>query len=163
MTVNTMDGMTPLRDCGKDVYCRRFFAMYFSRQSDTFRSAKLQRGPTFFEDLVHLEEDFGEGGLEVETLAHVRRPVRGLLFAGDAGVVCKSTENLARITVIVTVFEAAGLTVCETKKETTPPRTLNKVLPHRLLSKRRARGMYADDAYSVPARRLINESADITP
>ena len=42
MTVNTMNGMTPLRDCGKDVYCRRFFAMYFSPHSDTFPSAKLQ-------------------------------------------------------------------------------------------------------------------------
>ena len=35
-----------------------------------------------------------------------------MLYADDAGVVCKSPENLARITVIVTVFETAGLTVC---------------------------------------------------
>ena len=78
---------------------------------------------------MHLEEDFGEGGLEVEPLAHVRKPVCGMLHADDAGVVCKSTENFAKMTVIVTVFESAGLTVCETKKETTLPRTLNKVLP----------------------------------
>ena len=42
MTVNTMNGMTSLRDCGKDVYCRRFFAVYFSPNSDTLRSAKFQ-------------------------------------------------------------------------------------------------------------------------
>ena len=30
-----------------------------------------------------------------------------------------------------------------------------------MLSKRRARGIFADDAFSVPGRRLINESADI--
>ena len=81
------------------------------------------------EDLVHLVEDFGEGGLEVNPLAHVRRPACGMLYANDAGVVCKSKKHLAKMTVIVTVFESAGLTVCETKKETTLPRTLNKVLP----------------------------------
>ena len=52
-----------------------------------------------------------------------------MLYADDAGVVPKSTEDLAKMTVIVTVFESAGLTVSETKKETTLPRTLNKVLP----------------------------------
>ncbi len=78
---------------------------------------------------MHLEEDFGQGGLEVEPLAHVRRPVRGMLYADDPGVVCKSKEDHAKMTVIVTVFETAGLTVCETKKETTLPRTLNKDLP----------------------------------
>ena len=64
---------------------------------------------------MHLEEDFGEGGLEVEPLAHVRRPVCGMLYADDAGVVRQSKEDLAKMTVIVTVFESAGLTVCETK------------------------------------------------
>ena len=53
--------------------------------------------------------------MEVEPLAHVRRPVCGMLYADDAGVVRQSKEDLAKMTVIVTVFESAGLTVCETK------------------------------------------------
>ena len=105
-----------------------------------------------------------EGGLEVEPLAHVRRPVCDMLYADDAGVLCKSTENLAKMTVIVTVFKSAGLTVWEKHKETTllAPSTRFS-WPHRLLSKRRARGIHADDAFSVPGRGLINESADIVP
>ena len=67
--------------------------------------------------------------MDVEPLAHVRWPVCGMLYVDDAGVVCKSKEDLAKMTVIVTVFESAGLTVCETKKETTLPRTLKMVLP----------------------------------
>ena len=43
-----------------------------------------------------------------------------MLYAGDAGIVSKSAEGLAKMmTVIVTVFEAAGLTVSEKKTETT--------------------------------------------
>ena len=52
-----------------------------------------------------------------------------MLYADDAGVLCKSTEDLAEMTVIVTVFESAGLTVCETIEEITLLRTLSKVLP----------------------------------
>ena len=78
---------------------------------------------------MHLEKDFGESGLEVEPLAYVRRPVCGVLYADDAGVVCNATEDLAKMTIIVTVFESAGLTVCETKNETTLLRTFNEVFP----------------------------------
>ena len=78
---------------------------------------------------MHLEEDFGEGGLEVAPLACVWRSVCGMLYADDAGNVSQSTEDLAKMTVIVTVFESAGLTVPETKTETTLLRKLNKVLP----------------------------------
>ena len=42
-----------------------------------------------FKDLVLLEEDFGERRLEVYTLAYARRPVWGMLYADDPGVVCK--------------------------------------------------------------------------
>ena len=125
MTVNSINGMTPLRDCGKDVYCRRFFAMYFSPHSNTLRSAKFQRGSRVFENLVYLEEDVGEGGLEVEPLAYVRRSASGMLYADDAGVVSNSTNDLANMTAIVTVSEIAGLTVSETKMETMLLRTLN--------------------------------------
>ena len=42
----------------------------------------------------------------------------GMLYADDAGNVSGSAEGLAKLmTVIVTVFEAAGLTVSETKTE----------------------------------------------
>ena len=72
----------------------------FSEDSDILR------------DLVHLEEDLGEGGVKVEPLACVRRSVGGMLYADDAGIASKSVEGLAKMmTVIVTVFEAAGLTV----------------------------------------------------
>ena len=79
--------------------------------------------------LPHREEDFGEGGLEVELLACVQRSVCGMLYADDADIVSKSTEDLAKMTVIVTVWESADLTVPETKTETMLLRTLNNVLP----------------------------------
>ena len=42
----------------------------------------------------------------------VRKAVWGMLYADDAVIVSKSAEGLAKMmTVIVTVFEAAGLTV----------------------------------------------------
>ena len=85
--------------------------------------------PDILRDLVHLEEDFVEGGLEVEPLACVRRSVCGMLHADDAGIVPKSTKNLAKMSVIVTVFESADLTVPKTKTETMLLRTLNKVVP----------------------------------
>ena len=82
---------------------------------------------------MQLEEDLGEGELEIEPLAYVRRSVCGMMYADDAGVVSKSTEDLAKMTVIVTVFESAGLTVSETKKEKTLLCTLNKVVPAAML------------------------------
>ena len=52
-------------------------------------------------------------------MAYVRRAVWSTLYTDDAGVVSKSAEGLAKmITVLVTVFEAAGLTVSEKKTET---------------------------------------------
>ena len=50
-----------------------------------------------------------------------------MLYVDDAGVVSKSAEGLAKMmTVIVTVFEAAGLTVSE-KTETMLLRTPDQV------------------------------------
>ena len=47
-----------------------------------------------------------------------------MLYAGDAGIVSKLAEGLAKMrTVIVTVFEAAGLTESEKKTETMLLRT----------------------------------------
>ena len=52
----------------------------------------------------------------------------GMLYADDAGIVSKSAEGLAKMmTVIVTVFEGAGLTVSEKKTETMLLRTPNQV------------------------------------
>ena len=47
-------------------------------------------------------------------LACVRRAVWGMFYADDAGIVSKSAEDLPTVmTVIVAVFQAAGLTVSE--------------------------------------------------
>ena len=55
---------------------------------------------------------------ETEPIDRVKKEVWGMLYADDAGVVSKSLEGLTKMmTVIVTVFEAAGLTVSEKKTE----------------------------------------------
>ena len=72
-------------------------------------------------DLVHIEEDLEENvaGESSDPLACLRRAVWGTLYADDAGIVSKPEEGVAKMmTVIVTVFEAAGLTVSEKKTET---------------------------------------------
>ena len=56
-------------------------------------------------DLVHLGEDFGKSGSELEPLACLWRSVCVLLYADDSGIVSKSREDLAKMTVIVTVFD----------------------------------------------------------
>ena len=84
--------------------------------------------PNILRGLVHLDEDFGDGGLEVEPLACVRRSVCGTLYADDKGIAFKSIEDLAKITVTVIVLKSADLTVPETKTQTTLLRTPTKVL-----------------------------------
>ena len=87
---------------------------------------RLSEGPDILRDLVHLEED----RVKVDSLAGVQRTVWGVLYAGDACIVSKSIEGLAKmITVIVTVFKAAALTVSETKTENMLLRTQNQA-PH---------------------------------
>ena len=71
-------------------------------------------------DLVHLEEDLEENtaGASSDPLACVRSAGWGVVYADDARIVSKSPEGLAKImAAIVTVFEAAHLTVSE-KTET---------------------------------------------
>ena len=73
--------------------------------------------------MEYLEEDVLVGK-EVPP-ARVQRAVWGMLYADDAGIVSKSAEGPAKMmTVIVTVFEAAGLTVSDQKTETMLLRTL---------------------------------------
>ena len=57
-------------------------------------------------DLVYLEDlEENAAGVSSDPLACVRRAVRGMLYADDAGIVSKSVEGLAKMmTVIVTVF-----------------------------------------------------------
>ena len=77
MTVSTLNGLTSLRDCGKDVYCHRFFSMFFSplqRLSTSYKIidavlVRFSEDPDILRDLVHLEEDLGEDGVKVEPLA----------------------------------------------------------------------------------------------
>ena len=74
----------------------------------------FSENPDMLKDLVHLKEDLGGSGVEVEPLACVRRSIWGVMFADHADNVSKSAEGLAKMMiVIVTVFEAAGLTVSD--------------------------------------------------
>ena len=70
-------------------------------------------------DLAQLG-DAGEVGTEEQgPLACLKRALWGMLYADDAGIVSKFAEGLAKLlTVIVAVFEEAGLTVSEKKTET---------------------------------------------
>ena len=71
--------------------------------------------------MVHLEEDLEEDGVGVnaDPLTRVRRAVWGILYADDVGIASKSSEGFAKMmTIIVTVFEAAGLTVSEKRTDT---------------------------------------------
>ena len=75
---------------------------------------RFSEDPDIVRDLVHLAEDLEENaaGVSSDPLACVWRAVRGMLYADDAEIVLKSADGLAKMmTVIVTVFEAAGLTV----------------------------------------------------
>ena len=74
---------------------------------------RFSENPDIARDLVHLEKDLANAaGVNSDPLACVRRAVWDMLYADDAGIVSKSAEDLAKMmTVIVTVFEAAGLTV----------------------------------------------------
>ena len=74
----------------------------------------------------------------------MRRAVWGMFCADDAGNVSKSAEGLAQMmAVIVTVFEAAGLTVSEKKTETVFfEHQTTQPSSHRSSSKLQARGIY---------------------
>ena len=76
---------------------------------------RFSEDPDIMRNLDNLEEDLeNAAGVSTDLLALVRRAVWGMLYADDAGVVSRSAEGLAKMmTVIVTVFEAASLTVSE--------------------------------------------------
>ena len=86
---------------------------------------RFSEDPDIVRYLVHLEEELEENaaGVSLDPLAWVRRALWGMLYADDAGIVSKSAQSLAKMTtVIVTDFEAAGLTVSD-KTETMLLRT----------------------------------------
>ena len=125
---------------------------------------RFSEDPDIVRDLVHLEEDLGEDGVEVDSLACVRRVVWGMLYADDAGIVSKSAEGLAKMmTVIVTVFDAAGLTVSEKKTETMLLRTPNQALRTSPLVIEAAGQRYRQTMQFLYLGGLVNASADIIP
>ena len=82
------------------------------------------------------------------------------MYGGQFGASCtptiqelclKSAESLAKMmTVIVIVFEAAGLTVSEKKTETTLLRTSDQEpVPHRSSSRRLARGIERQRSFCI--------------
>ena len=84
---------------------------------------RFSEDPGIVRDLAHLEEDLEENAAGASSVC-VRRAVWVMLYADDAGIVSKSAEGLAKMmTVIVTVFEAASVTVSEKKTETMLLRT----------------------------------------
>ena len=78
---------------------------------------RFSEDDTILKDLVYLEEEAGVG---VRTPSEgAQRVVWVVLYADDAGVVSRSQEGLTRkMTIIVEVFGAFGLTVSEKKTET---------------------------------------------
>ena len=87
-----------------------------------------------------------------------------MLYAGDAGIVSKSAEGLAKImTVIVTVFEAAGLTVSEKKTETTLLPTPNQALRTSPLVVEAAGQRYMQTMQFLHLDGVVDASADIMP
>ena len=115
-------------------------------------------------DLVHLEKDIGKDGVEVEPLACVRRSGWCMLYADDAGIVSKSAEGYAKmITVIVTVFEAAGFIVSETKIVTILLRIFNQVVPTSPLVVKAAGQRYMQKMQVLYLGGPIDANANIMP
>ena len=86
-----------------------------------------------------------------------------MLYAGDAGIVSKLAEGLAKMrTVIVTVFEAAGLTVSERKTETMLLRTLLQTSLAAPLVIEAAGQAYGQTNQFLYLGGVIHESADLS-
>ena len=99
------------------MYKRQIFFAYVTHAV----ALRFREDPDIVRDFVHLEEDLDKNAARVNSdpLACVRRAVRGMLCADDAGTLYRLADGLAKMmTVIVTVFEEAGLTVSEKKTET---------------------------------------------
>ena len=120
------------------------------------------RTPGILKGLAHLDDD--GAGENTEPLNRVRSAVWGMFYADDAGVVSKSAEGLAKtMTVIVNVFEAAGLTVSEKKAESMPLRTTSQTPLTFPLVIEAAGKRYGQTVQSLYLGGLIDEIADFTP
>ena len=87
-----------------------------------------------------------------------------MLYADNAGIVSKAAEGLAKMmTVIVTIFESAGLTVSKKETETMLLRTLNQVLPISPLVVEAAGQRYMQMVQLLYLGDLTDASADIMP
>ena len=87
-----------------------------------------------------------------------------MLYADDAGTVSKSAKGLAKVmTVIVTVFEAAGLTVSEKQTEAMILRTSDQAPCTSPLVIEAAGQRYRQTTQFLGLGGLIDASADIMP
>ena len=127
---------------------------------------RFSEDPDIVRDLVHLEEDLKENtaGVSSDPLVCVRREVWGMLYGDDARISSKSAEGLANkmMTVIVTVFEAACLTVSE-KTETMLLRTPDQAPCTSPLVIEAAGQRYRQATQFLYLGGLIDASADMMP
>ena len=87
-----------------------------------------------------------------------------MLYADDAGIVCKSAEGLAKMmNIIVTVFEAACLTVSENKTETILLWAPDQALQTSPLVVEAAGQRYKQATQLIYLGGPLNTSADIMP
>ena len=87
----------------------------------------------------------------------------GILYADDAGIVSKSAEGLAKMmtVIIVTVFEAAGLTVSDKKTETMLLRTPDQTPCTSPLVIETAAQRYRQTTQFLYLGGLVDASADV--
>eukprot|EP00752_Nemacystus_decipiens_P004772 g4343.t1 len=125
---------------------------------------RFSQDEVIMRDLAYLEEEAGGGG--GTQLDRVRRAVRGMLYADDAGVVSKSAEGLGlMMTIIVEVFREFGLTVSERKTLTLVMRVKEKQpppLPPPPLIIEAAGQRYAQTTEFRYLGGLVNEHGDLT-
>ena len=159
---STRSSLTSLWGCGKDVCCHQFFSIYIFAAVIHAVLVRFSEDPYIVRDLVHLEKD--GVGVNADLLTRVRRAVWGMLYADDAGNMCKSAEGLAKImAIIVTVFEAAGLTVFEKKTETMLLRAADQAPQTSPLVIEAAGPRYGQATQCIYVGGLFNTSADVMP
>ena len=127
---------------------------------------RFSEDPDILRYLVHLEEDLGENGVKVKPplIACVQGSVWGVLYADDAGIVSKPAEGPAKMmTVILTVFETAGLTVSEKKTATMLLRTPNQAIRTSPLVVEAAGQRYMQTMQFLYLGGLVDASTDIMP
>ena len=113
---------------------------------------RFRKDPDIVRDLIHLEEDLevNAAGVSSHAVACVRRAVWGTLYADDAGIVSKSAEGVAKMIVIVTVFEAAGLKYLRIRlRPCYCEHRTRHLVPHRSSSRQQARGIDRQRSFCI--------------